>query len=313
MAHALTSDRIAGVICALALGDATGAPHEGGPLERALWRLIGIKDGKQRWTDDTQMSLDTLESLLEKGCIDQDDLAWRYAASYRWSRGYGPGAAKVLRRIRRGMSWQQASRSVYAEGSFGNGGAMRAPVVGVFFAALGTDAVIAAVQACAEVTHGHALAKEGAALVALCTALSLQDLDHQTVLQTLQGSAKSTIYRDKLSLAANWLGNGENILPQQVAKQLGNGIAASASCVSAIYLGRAFAMQSFEALMRFVIAMGGDVDTIAAMAAAIWGAQRGKSQLPQGAWLALEHGEIIEQLSAQLAGRCLSESRSVPT
>lgn len=41
-------------------------------------------------------------------------------------RGYGPGAAKVLKHIAAGMPWQQARLQVYAQGSWGNGGAMRA-------------------------------------------------------------------------------------------------------------------------------------------------------------------------------------------
>jgi ADP-ribosylglycohydrolase len=54
-------------------------------------------------------------------------MAHRFARSYRWSRGYGPGAARLLKRIARGQDWESASVSVYPSGSYGNGGAMRAP------------------------------------------------------------------------------------------------------------------------------------------------------------------------------------------
>lgn len=40
----------------------------------------------------------------------------------------------MLAAIRRGVQWQTANRSVYPNGSYGNGGAMRAAVVGLFFA-----------------------------------------------------------------------------------------------------------------------------------------------------------------------------------
>lgn len=54
-----------GCLLGLALGDAFGAPREGGPLERLLWLLIGkTRDGCRRWTEDTQMSLDLAESLI---------------------------------------------------------------------------------------------------------------------------------------------------------------------------------------------------------------------------------------------------------
>ena len=63
-----TADQAAGCLLGLALGDALGAPYEGGPLERGLWMLIGkTRSGHLRWTDDTRMSLDLAEVLLAAG------------------------------------------------------------------------------------------------------------------------------------------------------------------------------------------------------------------------------------------------------
>jgi poly(ADP-ribose) glycohydrolase ARH3 len=82
------SDKFAGSMLGLALGDACGAPFEGGPVERIVWRLIGkTSGGRRRWTDDTQMSLDVADSLIAHGRLDVDDLATRFAGSYRWSLG----------------------------------------------------------------------------------------------------------------------------------------------------------------------------------------------------------------------------------
>jgi poly(ADP-ribose) glycohydrolase ARH3 len=79
------------------------------------------------------MTVDLAESLLANKGIDQDDLARRFAASYRWSRGYGPGAAKLLKRIRRGGDWRTVNREIYRNGSYGNGAAMRAPLLGLVY------------------------------------------------------------------------------------------------------------------------------------------------------------------------------------
>ena len=63
----LTLDQFAGCMLGLATGDALCAPHEGGLLERLVWRVIGrTSDGCLRWTDDTQMALDLAESLLSE-------------------------------------------------------------------------------------------------------------------------------------------------------------------------------------------------------------------------------------------------------
>ena len=162
----MKTKRVMGSLLGLALGDAFGAPYEGGLLERAIWAVIGNRNGKRRWTDDTQMSIDVAESLVKRRGVDPDDLARRFARSYRWSRGYGPGAATVLKRIRRGRPWQSAVRSVFPNGSFGNGGAMRAAPIGAYFSGR-TDRIIAEARASAAVTHAHEEGQAGAAAVAL--------------------------------------------------------------------------------------------------------------------------------------------------
>lgn len=69
------TNRIVGSILGLGLGDAFGAPYEGGVPERAVLAVIGTTNGKRRFTDDTQMSIDVIESLLEHGHVDQVALA----------------------------------------------------------------------------------------------------------------------------------------------------------------------------------------------------------------------------------------------
>ncbi|MBK5969306.1 MULTISPECIES: hypothetical protein [Thiorhodovibrio] len=41
-------DRIQGALLGVALADAWGAPHEGGPLEGLLWRVIGTRQGRRQ-------------------------------------------------------------------------------------------------------------------------------------------------------------------------------------------------------------------------------------------------------------------------
>jgi poly(ADP-ribose) glycohydrolase ARH3 len=300
----LTLERFQGSLLGLALGDALGAPYEGGPLERFVWRLIGkTREGKVRWTDDTQMSLDLGESLVAKGRVDADDLAARFAASYRWSRGYGPGAAKLLKRIARGAVWRQANRSVYREGSFGNGGAMRAPMIGLFYARAPGE-IVEAARLSALVTHAHPLGMEGAVLVACATALALATWDP---LEIFQGAAeKCTLepFTSRLEIAKNWLQSGNEPTPAEVSRRLGNGIAASESCVTAFYLALLFLKNSFTEMQQFVIRVGGDVDTIGAMAGAVWGAANGASKLPPEGLASLEERERLEKVAAALhAGR----------
>lgn len=273
--------RFSGCLLGLALGDALGAPLEGGPIERLLWRLIGhTRAGQMRWTDDTQMSLDLAASLIAHGGLDCDDAARRFAGSYRWSRGYGPGAAKLLKRIAAGAPWQQANRSVYPNGSYGNGGAMRAPVIGLFFAA-DSEAVQANARDSARITHAHPLGLEGAVLIATAVAAALTTQDGARVFDAAAGHCREDAFRQRLATARQWLESGPAPSGREVRKALGNGIAAADSCVTALYIGCRFLEQPFADLLAFVAACSGDTDTIGAMAGAIWGAANGDHALPQ--------------------------------
>ncbi len=227
-------DRFNGCMLGLALGDALGAPREGGPLERSLWRLIGTtSSGRMRWTDDTQMSLDIAESLLDKRTLDLDDIALRFAASYRWSRGYGPGAAKLLKRVAKGQPWRVANRSIFPAGSYGNGGAMRAPVIGLY---LGhhLDQLAQAARDSASITHAHELGLEGAVLLATASAWALRTREPQLIFQHAAAACALEPFTQRLALVDRSLRDGRALSPAEVRKQLGNGIAASNSCVTAL-------------------------------------------------------------------------------
>jgi len=295
------TNRVFGSLLGFALGDAFGAPYEGGILERAVWAFIGTRNRKRRWTDDTQMTIDVVESLVKCGRIDQNDLARRLAQSYRWSRGYGPGAARVLKRMRRGQPWDSAARTVYPDGSFGNGGAMRALAVGLFFATDSEEELVKAASAAAAVTHAHPLGREGAVLVALATALAFNDTTSKGIMERLCQRAESHGFLSRLHKARAWLETQSKVAPRSVAAELGNGIAAVESCVTAVYLALAFRNSFFDELLEFAIRLRGDVDTIAAMACGVWGAARGIDGLPQARLQQLEQCERLKALALSLA------------
>jgi poly(ADP-ribose) glycohydrolase ARH3 len=295
--------RFQGCLLGLALGDALNAPFEGGVFERLLWRLIGrTKNGEVRWTDDTQMSLDVTESLVAKGGVDPDDLAARFAASYRWSRGYGPGTGKVLRRIARGEPWQRANTSVHRDGSFGNGAAMRAPVIGLFYAERPAELDDAARRS-AIVTHAHPLGVEGVVLIARATAAAARAESSSEVLRAAYECCHPGPMSARLAIAQEWLMSRRNVNAAEVVCHLGNGIAAVDSCATALYLALRFRDLGFIELQQMVRTLGGDADTIGAMAGAIWGAANGIPTVPLELLEKLEQRERLLALAAILCRR----------
>lgn len=306
----LTADQFAGCMLGLATGDALGAPHEGGPIERLVWRLIGkTSDGCLRWTDDTQMALDLAESLLVEGKVCPDALARQFASSYRWSRGYGRGAARTLKRIRQGQSWQEATKAVYAEGSYGNGAAMRAPVLALFFAR-DRYGLLAAARSSARVTHAHPLGVKGAVLIALASHALLEGQPATELLKTVQTECFSPGFSERIETVRSWIESKEMPSAREVAKKLGNGITAPTSCPTALYIALRHRKASFDAMMEFVIACRGDVDTIGAMAGALWGIANGAERLPA---IRLEDREALVDVAMRMFRRYEGFNDSVPS
>lgn len=291
-------DRATACLLGLALGDALGAPHEGGPIARALWRLLCLGDGPMlRWTDDTQMSLAAAESFVALGRLDQDDLARRWAEQARWSRGYGPGTLKTLRLIRKGMPWRKAARAVRAEGSLGNGAAMRAAPLALLYRRR-PDELPAAAALYAEITHAHPLGVEGGVLMARAVALALDGVTApREFLARLRADSLRPEFIERLDWAATAL---QAPCPgaKAVRRALGDGLAAHESVVTALYAALRHS-ESFVAAVSFLIEVGGDVDTMAAMAGSLIGAWGGA--LPPRQLARLEQRERLEAAARALA------------
>ena len=300
------SDRFRGCLVGLATGDALGAPYEGGRIERFAWKLIGKNwKGEIRWTDDTQMALDVAASWLKIGKIDQDDLANEFSQNYRWSRGYGPGTAKTLRRMRRGSHWSRASTSAYRQGSYGNGAAMRAPVIALFCCNQDFGYMVDAVKKASEVTHCNAVAIEGATLVAFFVYAALRRMRLKDAIEGFYEFYPNSRFRDKIDIFQSWIECDVNPPPGDIALSLGNDASAMGSCVTAIYVAEYFKEREFGSMMNCIIACGGDVDTIGAMAGAIWGANNGFSGL---ASVCLEDERRLIRVAGRILDYVISNS-----
>lgn len=139
---------------------------------RSARRVIaeGTLPGPKWWhTDDTQMAMAIVEELAVIKRISPDSLAHRFAQRYQSDpgRGYGKGARMQLEQILAGDSWQQTSVAAFnGRGSKGNGGAMRVPPLGAYFAD-DLEQVVAESRASALITHSHPEGVAGSVAVAV--------------------------------------------------------------------------------------------------------------------------------------------------
>lgn len=268
-----------GCLVGLACGDAWCAPYEGGVAERLLWSLIGkTQQGKKRYTDDTQMSLDIAQLYLKTGQLQQDALAHQFAASYHWSRGYGPATAKLLKSIQRGHVWQNLNRKSFKQGSFGNGAAMRVPVLALIYVQ-DEQSLARACVSVSELTHCHPFALDSARLIAFLVCGILQDQEPLQALIKASQTLKTTEFQQVIAKLTHQL-DSDSLAISQIRKEFGNSISALRSVPSAIYLGLSYIDQPFVNLLKACQDLGGDTDTIAAIAGSIWGAQNGLQSLP---------------------------------
>ncbi len=295
-----TEDRFRGSMLGLALGDACGAPHEGGVLAGLAWKAMGRARGETlRWTDDTQMALGLAGSLAECRGLDPDHLAKRWAENMDGFRGYGPGARELLTRIRHGVDWREANRSVFPDGSFGNGAAMRTAPLGLFFHD-DLKALAGAASHAASITHAHPLGIEGAVLVSAAVALAMrEDFEPAAFADALYGFCSQGAYTTRLDLVRGFLEARPS--PAEIRGALGNSVLAHESSVTAIQIFLSH-RDDFGDLLETVLDVGGDTDTIGAMAGGIFGAHRGFAGLHSNLLDRLEARDEIERAAARLYG-----------
>jgi poly(ADP-ribose) glycohydrolase ARH3 len=282
MSRAVTlEDRFAGCMLGLAVGDALGACFEGqepGHITRRYPTPEALLAAPPRdlliYTDDTQMAIGVAEALAEDGEILERSLCRIFAANYVPSRGYGWGARSVLEAMEEGRDYRAVAETHFPGGSFGNGAAMRVAPVGLFFHH-DPDHTAYQAERSALPTHVHPLGVEGARLLALAVAhcVRSETLDHAAFFDELRGRCRSDVFRRKVDLAA------EARHPADLLG-LGNGIQAQESVATAVACF-AWSPDDYMTAIGRAILLGGDTDTIAAMAGALSGALLGADAIPQ--------------------------------
>jgi ADP-ribosylglycohydrolase len=283
----------------LSLGDAFGESFFVAGAARRV-REQRLAPGPWRWTDDTAMAIGIVETLVARGGIDQDELARRFAARYvaEPGRGYGPATHQTLRSIHAGRHWHSISHGQFSgRGSYGNGAAMRAPVIGAWFADDLGD-VVRAARLSAEVTHAHPEAAAGASAVALATALACRGEEGPRgpmLIAAVRDRLPDTDVRRGVERA---LALEPDATIERAVNVLGNGTQISAQDTLPLVLWcAAHQLDDYRrALWRTVSALG-DRDTTCAMVGGIVACHVGRQGLPTD-WLAYR-----EELPTQDIGR----------
>ena len=285
----ITLAKFVGSLIGTAIGDSLGAGREG---------FSGFKKVREvgtRYTDDTAMMIGVAESLIQCQGFDGEHMAKTFIRNYErepW-RGYGAGPPRVFSLIKQGVSWDKAAESIYPGGSFGNGAAMRIAPIGLLYWE-DREKLREIAYKSSRITHTHSLGAEGAALEAYAIVLALKE--EPKFLDKLRDFTKLEPYKRKLESVEKLLDRKED--RKEIVAELGNGIEALNSVPAAIY--SFLANSSFSEAVVYAASLGGDADTIGAMAVAIAGAWWGVTEIPNAWQKKLENREYIEDLARGL-------------
>ena len=267
----------------LSVGDAFGErfflPHD---ALRVAIEARTPPPGPWRYTDDTEMTLSVVELLREQGTIDGDALARRLVGRFDPMRGYGPGAKRLLDKLRAGDAWQVACREVFrGVGSFGNGAAARVAPLGAFFA--GDDARCRReAEQSALVTHAHPEGVAGAIAVAAAASFAQQTreqpFDPQAFMAHVLANTPASLVRDGIEEARQTLGEGSVGL---AAQRLGNGSGVTAAdtvplCVWLLYQRP----DDFLETLWLTVSALGDRDTTCAIVGGVLACRVGVEGIP---------------------------------
>jgi len=311
------SDLFMGSALGTFAGDAFGMPFEGWPsheVRAALKQGAFMRNGRfprGTYTDDTEMMIGILEGIVATGGFDPEYTARRFLANFNPQRGYGARIYGFIERLRSGIPWDQAGTD-----SFGNGSAMRVAPIGFFFYD-DPDYIKEAAGLSSRITHFHPEGVAGAVAQALAVgravAHSLHDrtIDPPSFVEAIAAiiSPISGAFSLRLRQLRTIAIRGTDNLIDALTQLYDCGVKAIEAVPPAI--GAFLFTGNFKDAVVLGVSLGGDSDTIGAMAGAIAGGYYGYRQIPSE-WLeVMENGvkgrDYVAKLARQAGGKALDK------
>ena len=346
--------RAYGALAGLALGDALGMPtQEMSPeqIRSVYGRITGLVDGDASQpyapgmpagsvTDDTEQAL-LVASLLVRGrgtssgrvALDAGEFAhalldWEDSMIERGSLDLlGPSTKAALERVRAG----EDPLSVGGAGTT-NGAAMRVTPIGIAVSTADPEAFADAVWSSCQVTHATRQGFQSAALVAAAVSMGI-DWDTPSASNMTALLWKAVSYVDSLPERGAWTPDPDVVAATRRAMQLvANPASSSLECLveqvgtsvaSAQAIPMAFALLARDPSPRALLDatnIGGDTDTIGAIAGAILGGALGEQVLPADSLSMIEEvshlglpSVALELLELRDQALVSSQEESAPT
>ena len=315
-----TMDRAMGALVGGALGDALGMPTQLLSPAR-IAELYGHVEGfvapvadhpgskglpAGTITDDTEQALLLGRILVDSG--ERFDHARWVNALLDWERDVkargsydllGPSTKRAIDAINDGVPAEEAGR-----GGDTNGAAMRIAPVGIMMPPVPLDALVAKVAETCRATHNTSIAIASAAAVAAAVSSGVAGSDWRAASERAVAAAQMGaalghwVTGGDIAARIAWAqelvsGKSEKDAIKLIVDLVGTGVASQESVPAAFAV---LEVAEGDAWRAAVIAanLGGDTDTIGAIAAGMAGACTGLSRLPQDRIAALKGIDLAE-------------------
>ncbi len=299
----MREQQFSGCLIGQCLGDALGFVVEGCPPEvcrRYVSETLNTNRAGERehtsfafgqYSDDSQLARELLQSYATHGRFDPEDYARRIAAIFSEGRIVGRGRAteEAAERLASGVPWQESGTPAP---SAGNGSAMRAGPIGLLFFD-DPENLLRAARDQGSITHRDPRCSAGSVAIAGAVALALRDEKIQAprflsrLVEWVDPVEESVAFG--LRQLVEWI----LLPPDEAANYIAKfgrdqdhsdgwrGISpfVTGSVLWSLYSFLRSPGDYWETICT-AIAVGGDVDTTAAMAGAISGTHLGLEAIP---------------------------------
>lgn len=291
-------------IFGFAIADAVGVPAEF--KSRSTLKIAPITDmvgygshnqPEGTWSDDSSMTIATLDSINECGCIDYDDMMKKFTEWYRDSKytatgeffDIGISTSNAIFQYNRGVEPQKCGGTGIREN--GNGSLMRILPIVLYLHKqdLSYEEETRIINECSSLTHGHEISQMGCRVYADYIKSLLDGKEKEEALQNISMIDYSKFYSPETIKYYKRVIDGSVIdLPEQMIKSSGfvvDTLEASIWC--------AHNSNNYKNSVLKAVNLGDDTDTVGAVTGSITGLLYGYENIPQNWKTKLKNKEYL--------------------
>lgn len=300
-------DQILGVLYGMAIGDAMGMPPELWSRNRLLkeyGEITGFLEGhpdncisrqykRGEFTDDTSQAIAILDSLIETDFRPSSEniaahiLRWAKKEHAFEKNMLGPTSKIVLEMLERGEEVKS-----FSDQALTNGAAMRIPPIGTLFYSEQKEALCSYAAAVSRVTHSSDITVAGASMTAMAVASVMDHKDRRKMIEDVLAVEDYALSLGAETVSASlgariqqgvWLADKYQGRDQEFLKELYRNLGAGVNAIESVPCAISIAYYSFDVKKCALLCanLGGDTDTIGAMASAICGGNTGAAGIAE--------------------------------